>query len=181
MLELSPCIARLRLRGGEIETSCCRLNSPRARLVTPRSGRHTILVGVSPSSDAQGLWAGFGPGVGKERGEQEDRGNRELGISPASNHRRTLLLACGGLTSLPRARLTPPSFSSLLAPFISHPALPCSGEPEPLVLERGHRRHFCGSQDKGQAHVFKTRRTERAGTPRWRVENWRELWRASPI
>lgn len=74
MLELSYCIACLRLRGGEIETSCRRLNSPRARPVTPCSGRHTILVGVSPSSDVAGLWAGLGPMVGREQGEQEGGG-----------------------------------------------------------------------------------------------------------
>lgn len=164
MFELSYCVACLRLRGGEIETSCCCLNSPRARLVTPRSGRHTILVGISPSSSVQGLWAGFGPVVGRERGEQEGREDSELGISPARNH-RTRLPACGGLNSLPRARPASPSFSSLLALFISHPALSCAGEPEPLVPEPGHRRYFCGSQANGQAHVFKTRRTERARTP----------------
>lgn len=121
-LRLGYCVASLLPRGGEIETSCCRLDSPRARLATLASGPHTILVGIAPSRDFQGLWAEFGPvWVGSEEGRRAGA-HRELGISPAQTGRRTrlpALSACPAQGRLPHSSLCPgpfhlpPRFASL--------------------------------------------------------------------
>lgn len=87
MLQPSQCIACMHLRGGEIENSCLRLDSPRTRLTTPGQGPHTILVRISLSGHVrhiQGLWADEGQGWAGSEGQE---GHRQLGVSPAGSCR----------------------------------------------------------------------------------------------
>lgn len=133
VLQLGCCIDCLCPRGGEIETSCGLQDSHRARLATPGSGPHTVLVGVSPIGDIQGLWGGCEPVVGRKQGGGGQEGAWRFSSKESQESR---LPACDSrLISLPGPKPASPFFFSALAPSTSHPTLPHSGASTPCSRE----------------------------------------------